>query len=260
LILKIGAIYSFNEHSRIGINVTTHSINIYGRGSNKKSISQTNVGNLILDTTGVLIDDILISSYADGLKANFKSPLSIAIGYNVEFKKHSFGFAVEYFNEVKPYKVISGEETNEFINTSNTDISETNFLNLAYGQRSIINFAVSYERKLSEVVTILTGLRTNFTTSIGVDYQEEYKFNHIEDIDVNYYHFTGGSTFSFLNNSFIFGIDFALSHSNNVPYLVNFSEPLITNNESIPLRGNIENKAKINNYMLGFVIGYSLEF
>ncbi len=260
LIFKVGAIYTINDHSRIGLNITTQSYNIYGRGSNKKSVSQTNVGNLILDTTGVLIDDHLISSYGDNLKANFKSPFSIALGYNIEFERDQFGIAIEYFNDIAPYRVVTGEETGNFINTTTNMVSESDFLDLSYGQKSIVNIAVSYERHINEAFTMLTGFRTNFTTSLEAGYSEEFKYNHIEDIYINYYHFTGGSTFSILNNKFIFGTDIAISFDSDLPNVVNFSEPLIINDQGIPLRGNLENNASIINFMIGFVLGYSLMF
>lgn len=260
LIFKVGAIYTLNDHSRLGLNITTRSYNIYGRGSNKKSVSQTNIGNLILDTTGVLIDDHLLSSYADNLKANFKSPFSIALGYNIEFERDEFGIAIEYFNEIEPYRVITGEETGEFINTTTNLVSETDFLDLSYGQKSIMNIAISYERHINEIFTMLTGFRTNFTTSLGNDYEEEFQFNHIQDIDINYYHFTGGSTFTLLNNKFIFGADIAISFNSGLPNVVNFSEPLVINDQGFPLRGDLQNNASIRNFMIGFVLGYSLKF
>lgn len=259
LILKIGGIYSFNENSRIGLNITTSSLNIYGSGSNRRSIAQTNVGRLISDSTDLQNNDQLISGYSNNLKANYKSPFSIAIGYNMEHYRSKFGFAVEYFHQIDAYDLITGVDNNSLINTSENEVSEEAFLSLRYEQRSIVNFAISYERTLDSNFTILTGFRTNFSTSTKRIAENEL-YTYIQDIIVNYYHFTGGTTFTLLRNKFILGIDFAFSLNNNHPNLVNFSEPLVFNDQSIPLRGSINNNGKTTNIMLGFVFGYSFKF
>lgn len=260
LIGKIGAIYNLNDHSRIGLNITSSSINIFGSGTLQRSISQTNVKGLILDSTDVFQDDQLVSDFGKDLKANFKSPFSIALGYNIEFPTRSFGIAVEYFKQLNPYKVISGEFTGTLINTSGTIIDEKEFTSLSFGQRNIINVAVSYEQILTESFTILTGFRTNFSTSRDLEYTDSYLYNHIEDISINYYHFTGGSTFTLLKNKFILGVDLGVSFEKNQENIVNYSNPLVINNDGIPLRGNIKTNAHISNIMLGIVLGYTFNF
>lgn len=257
---KFGAIFNLNEHNRIGLNLTTSSVNIFGRGTIQRSVSQTNIVSLELDTANAQSNDILISDFGSGLKANFKSPFSISLGYNYSDETHKFGFAVEFFREIKPYDVIKGEELETLINTSPFDIKESNFLSLAYGQRDIVNFAIGYSYKLNEKFTILTGFRTNFSTSENVDYSDSYEYNYIQDVILNFYHFTGGSTFTFLRNEFILGVDMGMSFQKDQPNIVNFTSPLVVNDNGVPLQGNIQNNMSISNIMLGFVLGYSFNF
>lgn len=260
LIAKVGAIYSLNENSRIGLNITSQSLNVFGNGSTKRIISQTNLNVLLLDSTNVIGDDKLISSYADGLKSNHKSPLSVAIGYNAEYENYKFGFAIEYFHKIDPYALIKGKDQNTLINSSGVEISEADFLTLYYGQRSIVNFAFGFERHINDVVTILTGFRTNFSTSINFPSSDVFLENYIYDVKIDYYHLTGGSTFTFLKNKFVFGLDLAFGFKQNEETIVNYSEPLVRNNLNVPLRGNKEFNTQILNFMLGIALGYSFQF
>lgn len=260
LLVKVGAIYNLNDHSRLGLNITSSSLNVFGSGSIERYISQINVRGLVLDSIDIIEDDQLVSDFARDLKVNFKSPLSIALGYNIEYSKHSFGFAVEYFREIKPYKVIIGENRGTLINSSNQIINEEEFLSLTFAQRDILNFAFSYEQYITESFTILTGFRTNFSTSRDINYTGAFRYNHIEDITINYYHLTGGGTFTLLNNKFILGIDLGFNYEKQQENIVNYTIPLVVNNEGIPLRGNIENNATLSNTMLGIVLGYSFQF
>ena len=141
LLLKLGAIYNLNDHSRLGLNITTSSLTVFGRGSVERYISHINVKSLVLDSIDINEEDQLVSDFGRDFKANFKSPFSIALGYNIEFERDEFGIAIEYFNDIEPYKVITGEETGTFINTKTNMLSESDFLDLTYGQRSIVNIA-----------------------------------------------------------------------------------------------------------------------
>jgi hypothetical protein len=257
---KIGMIFNLNENSRIGINLTTSSANIYGRGSILRTTSQSNVLALTLDTSIADANDQFISDFGSGLKADYKSPFSISLGYNLEKERYKFGFAIEFFNQIKAYNVIQGEALGTLINSANPNVSEEEFLSLSFGQRSIVNVAISYEKVLNDKFTILTGFRTNYSTTRNVDYTGIQNLNHIEDIAVDFYHFTGGTTFTFLRNEFIGGIDLGLSFQNNQPNIINYSNPLVINNQGLPLQGNDQFNTKITDIMLGLVLGYSFSF
>jgi len=257
---KIGMIFNLNEHSRVGINITTSSLSIYGRGNIQRTISQTNVIALSLDTGIADANDQFISDFGSGLKANYQSPFSISLGYNLDQEKFKFGFAVEFFNKIDPYNVIQGEDLGTVINTANPEVSEAEFLSLSFGQRSIVNFAISYEKILNTKFTILTGFRTNFSTTMNVDYSGIDNLNHIEDIPVNFYHLTFGSTFTFLRNQFIGGFDLGMSFQNDQPNIINYTSPLVINENGIPLIGNNQNNTGITDIMVGFVLGYSFSF
>jgi hypothetical protein len=257
---KVGVIFNLNDYSRVGLNITTNSLNIFGRGRIQRTVSQTNLLALTKDTTLANANDQILSGFGSNLKADFKSPFSISLGYNLEKERYEFGFAIEFFNEIEPYKVIKGENLGTLINTANNAINEQEFLSLIFGQRRILNFALSYERILNEKFTILTGFRTNFSTTQNVDFSVAESLNRIEDISIDFYHLTFGSTFTFLRNEFIGGFDLGMSFQNNQPNIINFSDPLVINNVGVALVGNNQYNTKITDIMLGIVLGYSFKF
>jgi hypothetical protein len=258
ILFKFGVIYTLNETSRIGINFTSGSINVFGRGSNQRSLSQSNINKLINDTLDLKYEDKLISDFASGLKADFKSPLSISIGYNYEKDKTRFGITLEYFNKIESYNVIEGIDNGEMINTSSFPFKESEILSLKYEQKSIFNAAVGYETDISEAFTIAVGFRTNFNASVNRN--KEAYFNYLQDIDIDYYHVTAGSTFTLLKNKFIFGLDIGFSYTANQYYIANYTTPLVLNNQNTPLIGDNLKDARVINTMVGFVLGYSFNF
>ena len=258
ILFKLGVIYNLNETSRIGLNLNSNSINVFGRGSNQRTLSQSNINKLLNDTVDTRYEDKLISDFSDGLKADFKSPFSISIGYNYEKDKTRFGITLEYFSKIARYNVIEGIDNGELINTSSIPIKESEVLSLKYEQKSIFNTAIGYETDIGESFTLAVGFRTNFNAS-KTNNQEE-NTNSLEDIDIDYYHLTTGSTFTLLKNKFIFGIDVGFSYSTDQYYVINYANPLVINNENIPLVGDYLKNAKILNTMVGFVLGYSLNF
>jgi hypothetical protein len=106
----------------------------------------------------------------------------------------------------------------------------------------------------------MLGFRTDFSATQDVDYTFEEKLLSITDIEINIYHISGGLTFTLLKNKFILGVDFGISSSNNLNDLINYTQPLVINENGIPLRGNIQPISKQNIYSLGFVFGYSFNF
>ena len=146
------------------------------------------------------------------------------------------------------------------INTSENNVSEEALLSLSFAQRRILNVAISYERILNDKFTVLSGFRTNFSMTKNVEYSGFDVYNHIEDISIDFYHLTGGSTFTFLRNKFIAGVDLGFSFKKNLPNIINYTAPLVINEDGIPLQGNNQNNTNITNVMLGFVLGYSFSF
>lgn len=262
LLFKFGGIYKMDDNNRFGLTITTPSLSVLNSGRNFRSINQTNMDELFDDPE--LKDryqDIKVSNFASGLKGRYKSPFSISIGYDRNINDNLISFKIDFVNKIKPYHLIDGgEETDELINTADSSIAIGTFLDLTFGQRTIVNFSLGYKRDLNEKILLMLGFRTNYSATKNVDYTQVEELQSITDIVVNQYHLSGGITFTILKNKFIIGSDLGFSFGRNNDTYVNFSEPLVLNDNRVPLRGNIEPIMKQSIVSLGFVFGYSLAF
>lgn len=262
LLFKFGGIYKMDDKNRFGLTITTPSLSILNNGRNFRSIEQTNIDDLLDDPElKEKYKDFKVSNFGSGLKAQYKSPFSIGIGYDRHINDDLISFTVDFVNKINPYTLIDGEgETEELINTADSSYSIGSFLDLTFGQRAIVNFSVGYKRELNEKLLLMLGFRTNFSATKDVDYTQLEDLKSVTDIVINQYHLSGGFTFTFLKNRFILGTDIGFSFGRDNDNSVNFSEPLILNDQNIPLRGDIEPIMKQSIVSLGFVFGYSFVF
>lgn len=262
MLFKFGGIYKMDDKNRFGLTITTPSFSVLNNGRNFRSIDQTNVDELVDDPElKEKYKDFKVSNFASGLKAQYKSPFSIGIGYDRHINDDLISFTVDFVNKINPYSLIDGKsENDELINTADSSFSFSSFLDLTFGQRSIVNFSVGYKRELTEKLLLMLGFRTNFSATKDVDYTFREDLLSVTDIVINQYHLSGGVTFTFLKNRFILGTDIGFSFGRDNDLFINFSEPLVLNNNGIPLRGNIEPIMKQSIVSLGFVFGYSFVF
>lgn len=262
LLFKFGGIYKMNDKNRFGLTFTTSSISVLNSGRNFRSIDQTNVDDLLDDPVlKEKYQDFKISNFSSGLKARYKSPISIGVGYDRHINNDLLSFGIDFVGKIDPYNLIDGEgQTEELINTADSILGIVSFLDLTFGQRAIVNFSIGYNRELSEKLQLMVGFRTNYSATKDIDYSKTEEIKSLTDIVINQYHFSGGLTFTFLKNRFILGTDIGLSFGKDNDNFVNFSEPLILNDLGIPLRGNIEPIMKQSIVSLGFVFGYSFVF
>ena len=261
LILKFGGIYIIDKKNRVGLTIMTPSLSVINSARNFRSIQQTNINLLMPDPDNPEYQDFKISNSETGLEGNYKTALNISLGYDFQIdEKEVFSFAINYYSKISPYNLISGKNNKDnLVNTSNIDVNDS-FLNLLFGQRSIVNFSFGYKTDLSEKIMLLTGFRTNFSTTKKNNYSLKEEALSIVDLKSNLYSISGGITFTVQKNKFIVGTDFGFSGGKDQDPFVNFSNPLVINNRGIPLRGNINPIMKQTIFSIGFVFGYSFVF
>jgi len=262
LLFKFGGIYKMDDKNRFGLTITTPSLSVLNNGRNFRSVEQTNVDDLLDDPElNEKYKDFKVSNFGSGLKARYKDPFSIAIGYDRHINDDLISLSVSFVNKINPYNLIDGEgENDELINTADSSFSIGTFLDLTFGQRSIVNFSIGYKRTLNEKLLLMLGFRTNYSATKDVDYTLKEELLSVTDIIINQYHLSGGVTFTFLRNKFILGTDIGFSFGKNNDNFVTFSKPLVLNEKGIPLRGNIAPIMKQSIVSLGFVFGYSFVF
>jgi hypothetical protein len=261
LIFKFGGVFILNEQNRFGLTITAPSISTINNARNYRSVEQTNI-NLLLDSAAAPgYNDFKVSNFSEDLKANYRSPVSISLGYDRYFGENQIGLSIDFIGNLNPYYLIDSEdEGGDLINTSDSIVGYSSFLNLTFGQRAIVNAAIGYKAQISEKYLLMLGFRTDISATKNVNYTFSQELSSITDIKVNIYYISGGITFTFLNNKFIIGADIGFSSSKKQDSFINYTDPLVINNKGIPLRGNIEPVSKQGIFSLGFVFGYSFKF
>jgi len=262
LIFKFSASMKIDDKNQLGLTISTPSFLIYNHARNYRKIEQTNIDDLIQDDElEEEYSDFNVSNYSDDLSGHYKTPFSFAIGYDKKFSKEQISVSLEYTHAIQPYNLINGGNKNEeLINSSNPEYDINSFLDVVFGQRNIVNFYVGYENTISEKVLLMMGFRTNYSATKNVDYSKKENALSIVDITLNQYHVSGGVTFTLFKSKFILGSDLGFTYDKDNYNLINYSNPLIVNDNGIPLRGNNEPTMNQFTFSIGFVFGYSFVF
>lgn len=187
---KLGLLWHRENYS-IGLTVTTPSyISILNGGSYQLIEPQ------FLD--GRFVD--VLEETVDGLSSDYKQPWSFGLGGVYTFyKQDKLYFSLERFNEVDPYPLLS-----------NTD-SEIRF-RLLDASKVVTNVALGYENKMSDMFTLLCGVRTDFNSNDDYVLPEEGD-RDILDFSWNIFHVTAGGLFSIRSFKFSAGLGYAYSRS-----------------------------------------------
>jgi hypothetical protein len=263
-IWKAGINFKWNWIS-LGLNVTTPSVSIYSRGATEVAgmLSQSNITN---PDNGQFLPDILIADNQKKkeLKANFKDPLSIAIGaaFFPGRKIHKFYFTAEYFTGLQPYKIIeSSIHTEIAIPAVYETLEHKDWLTYVSGARAVLNVAVGYSWELSERLLLLGGFKTDFNYLEGLDFGELDDYNKFADVNFDVFHLAAGLRFSIKKHQFFSGIQYSYGHKRNQLQLVNFSDPVEYNTvEQAPLQGARDNSMQFSHNAVSLFIGASLGF
>lgn len=94
------------------------------------------------------------SSAKDDLALTYKTPWSIALGFDITpYKNGKLYFTIEHFFSIEDYLLLESDDQND------------NF-QLFEGRNSVTNYSVGYENRISSAFTLLTGFRSNFHNRI----------------------------------------------------------------------------------------------
>lgn len=160
LVWKAGIQYKSLNNWKLGLTITTPTVNVLGFANVSREISAYNY----IDLESGRILDILALDRQKNLPARYRTPLSIAIGVEKKFNKSTIAFTAEYFHKLNKYQVAEpNPEPFARPSTFDFDIDEADFLSVVYAADPIINFALGYEHSLSEKYTIYTSVRTDFS-------------------------------------------------------------------------------------------------
>ena len=188
LLLKMGISFAYGGVSW-GLTLTTPDVSVY---SDAKVGRNTTVANYDIDGAGGT-DTYLAADYQDGLKADYKMPLSLGLGFSYQWWRTSVNISAEYFSPVGRYAVIDAAD---FVGQTHGDTLSSAIIN---GAQSVLNFAIGLEQAVSEDVKVYTSFYTDFSAS-----QDGPPVNYsISDWDI--YNVMLGSTFRIHKSKFTLG-------------------------------------------------------
>lgn len=256
LLWKVGLALDFDQ-LKLGLALTTPSVNLFGFGDVQREISSL---NMALFQSNSINRNFLGTAGQKVSKITFKTPFSAALGFEYSFPKTKVMFTSEYFDKIDAYKVIDADP-GAFLRPSDLEIRDgipnaDDFLTVSTYARAVMNYALGLEQKLNDKVSILLGFRTDRDS---YERSNDINRNNIElgTTFWDLYHFSGGFTLNRKNGILNFGLSYAYSGSNQIRQFVNYADPKDTN----ALLGLRDNSASVNINSFNLVIGltYFLE-
>lgn len=218
--LKLGASYDSAPH-HLGLLISTPQLKLYGRGSVLADIS---ISNLLLPETNTELN-LLASTRQTKLKANWRTPLSIAAGYGYDYGKGQISLTAEFFTGLKDYIILKPDEA-LFLKTgaSSPAISSlSGDLDLTDERSSILNFGAGFTRGLSPTVILMLALRTDFNYLKTKDSEQ----GHLDLWDN--YHFQFGANFKRRKFNLRAGMQLSYGRTKNYSQPANFDTPTESN-------------------------------
>ena len=254
---KIGINYRVNDVLRLGMTITTPSFTMVSSTSVTKNDTRVNVPN---QQDSTILPDYLYDEYSDDLNLRIKDPLSIAGGVDYISNKYRWNVSLEWFAPVAPYKVIDQSTGEVFSTISPEVILDPDNLSYAGGGKSILNFAIGMEKFTSSGRSWLFGFKTDFNTQKGFSFGELDGLNKMVSARSDYYHFSAGKNFEFLNFNVLFGLQYSLSRAYGLQGFANFSAPVTFDpNNPYSLEGTPQNNMSFKGDALTVFVGLTLK-
>jgi len=192
ILWKTGAAFDFDRFT-LGLTLTTPSLRIHGRGST--GINRTVVG---LDLNGdSLKDDFMATDHQGKLNANYKTPLSMAIGLTCKFENIRLYGSAEWFAGIAKYRIMRGEE---FIIQST---GEREPIEITHKLDEVLNYGIGIEY----IFTPKLRAYASFTTDFSAADPDSNTNLSISSWDI--YHAMAGADFALGRISLTLGIGYA---------------------------------------------------
>jgi hypothetical protein len=196
LLWKAGVIWD-SPRLTLGATLTTPSLGLYGRGHT--GVNNTAVGPKL---NGDSSPDYVEADYQTGLKAGYRTPLSLGAG--ATFKLDSFRIygSTEWFARVNRYAVMTGR--NFVGQTSGVSIPNIVTSELT----SVLNYGVGLEYLYRPDLKFYGSFLTDFTA------RPADTDTNLSPADWNIYEFVGGAAFKVRSSSFALGLGLGFGSRN----------------------------------------------
>lgn len=153
---KVGVAFRGHNWSW-GATFTAPSVGVLGTGTVGVDLLATNV-----KTDAATRSTLAANSRQTGLKAHFKSPYAVAVGFQFQQGKTGLAFSTQYFGKQGIYDVLKGEEA-PFVRpaSANSLINGTDLLRVKTAARPVLNLALGWEQRLNERLSLNASIRNN---------------------------------------------------------------------------------------------------
>ena len=244
---KLGIAFRGNKWSW-GATATAPGINIMGTGAVGVDILGNNV-----KAAEPQRSTIIINNRQTKLKSQFKSPYSVATGFEFRQGRNAFLVSAQYFGEQKVYTILQGDQLPFVVPASAASlIGNEALLQVKTAARPVLNIAVGFERSLNETVSLNASFRNNQSYYDPQLLQESGIRPDISTWDI--YHAVGGVTIRKQRSSLSLGLAFGFGSdkARKEQYLPLLSETDIFKNPTTVTQASYTS--------LGFLMGYNYFF
>lgn len=242
---KGGMAYEVTQRQHLGFLLTSPLVRVGGTGT----LSCDNeINNLRI--SGLDEVYVLASTRQTKLPAKWKMPLSLALGYTIDFDKGQVYVSAEYFQRVKEYNILTPR--NDYFlrpDTASNSITSS-LLKLKDARRALVNFALGGRYDFSQMVSGFLSLRTDFTYADSSLYKDDDGFTP-NTSSWNQYHAELGANIRQRKFNLRTGLLFTYGSTGKYMQPVNFDDP----NENNLLFGD-PHETKGTHFSAGFMLTY----
>jgi hypothetical protein len=250
LLLKLGVAYEKAGY-KFGITVTTPRAQLDYFGS--MSLNSSIYSDLAISDSSLAGKITNYSIQFNNAKSTYKSPWIIDLGLMKNFFNTDIYLRVGYFGSVPIYRLVEPTDDN-FISKS---IYENNEVGKPFlSQKTTWNFAIGWNRKITEKYTLMAGFRTDFNY-LDKDAIDKSGGFAPEISNWNLYHLSAGTDLTILKHNFTLGLTYTYGKSNNQAQFVNLDVP---EQNEIVVGKAVQNIANAHIDQFSLTIGYIYNF
>jgi len=256
LLFKFGVLYSIGPVD-LGLNITTASLNISGKGNSFREVVATNIPK---DSLQGFYNDISVSASEEGMNAQIKDPFSISFGINYlsKNKRTTLSFTTEYFAGIEPYKMFDSENP-KVIFSQGFPYESQDFLSTAYGANAVLNWGIGFTQQLGPATSILGGFRTDQDFLKDYDYGDLDELGKISSLHFDVTHLSLGARFSINKFDLLFGGVYSRSREDRINQVIDF-DPENPEEGDLPLTGVLSNAKDFKYDSFGLYLGFTINF
>ncbi len=178
----------------------------------------------------------LVSNLVDAELKDYKTPWSVGMGVDLQSGNARISFSAEFFQRIKLYTIIDDVD-DPFNGLANGGNEQTTLVRTE--NRSVLNLAIGLQRKYSEKSTLILGFRTDRNQRL-VD--QDLQTLSFLSTSPSIFHISCGGFFTFNNNQFSVGLDYAFGQKKTNGRLVDLSDITPDNLFSFSDNGTISSR------------------